>query len=134
MCKPFSIKLIYLIERRSFDQMYKFSNKNDMVCEWRNFQNNLVAYLHMIIETLSHKFHPYSILTGQVTVEWLTYQVLKISAFVHRPYCFAAFQTNFINNSHKNTYYVCLENLSKLKIKVFFSQCQLGIAKKIKIS
>ena len=32
MCKPFSIKWIYLIERRSFDQNYKFSNKNDMVC------------------------------------------------------------------------------------------------------
>ena len=29
-----------LIERRSFDQKYKFSNKNDMVCAWRNFQKN----------------------------------------------------------------------------------------------
>ena len=31
---------------------------------WRNFQKNLVAYLHMINETLSHKFYPYSILIG----------------------------------------------------------------------
>ena len=28
-CKPFSIKYIYLIERMSFDQKFKFSNKND---------------------------------------------------------------------------------------------------------
>ena len=35
MRQPFSIKWIYLIERRSFDQTYKFSNKNDIVCEWR---------------------------------------------------------------------------------------------------
>ena len=27
-------------------------------------KKNLVSYLHMIDETLSHKFHPYSILTG----------------------------------------------------------------------
>ena len=38
MRKPFPIKWIYLIERRSFDQKYKFSNKNDMVCAWKNFQ------------------------------------------------------------------------------------------------
>jgi hypothetical protein len=40
--KPLSIKWIYLIERRSFDQKYKFSNKNDMVCAWRNFQNKFL--------------------------------------------------------------------------------------------
>ena len=35
MRKPFSIfKWIYLIERRSFDQKYKFSNKNDMAWAW----------------------------------------------------------------------------------------------------
>ena len=39
MRKPFSIKWIYLIERRSFDQKYKFSNKNDMVCAWRDFNS-----------------------------------------------------------------------------------------------
>ena len=38
MRKPFSIIWIYLIERRSFDQFW-FSNKNYMVCEWKNFQN-----------------------------------------------------------------------------------------------
>ena len=44
----------------NFDQKYKFSNKNDMVSTWRNFQKkNLVAYLHMTNpnETLSHNFH-----------------------------------------------------------------------------
>ena len=34
----FSIKWIYLIEKRSFDQNYIFSNKNDMVCAMRNFR------------------------------------------------------------------------------------------------
>ena len=34
----FSIKWIYLIESRNFDQKYKFSNRNDMVSAWRNFQ------------------------------------------------------------------------------------------------
>ena len=37
---PFSIKWIYLIERRNFDQKCKFSNKNDMVRAWRNFQKH----------------------------------------------------------------------------------------------
>ena len=41
MRKPFSIKWIYLIERRSFDQKYKFSNKNEMVCAWKNFQKKI---------------------------------------------------------------------------------------------
>ena len=40
MCKPFSIKWIYLKKRRNFDQKYKFCNKNDMVCARRNFQKN----------------------------------------------------------------------------------------------
>ena len=35
--QAFSIKWIYLIESRSFDQKYKFSNKNDIVC---TFQKN----------------------------------------------------------------------------------------------
>ena len=38
MRKPFSIKRFFLIESRSFNQKYKFSNKNDTVCTWRNFQ------------------------------------------------------------------------------------------------
>ena len=64
---------------RNFDQKYKFSNKNDMVCAWRNFQKkNLVAYLHMINETLSHKFHPYLFNFDRISDgQWLTYQVLK---------------------------------------------------------
>ena len=40
MRKPFSIKWIHLIERRCFDQKYKFSIKNDIVCAWRNFQKS----------------------------------------------------------------------------------------------
>ena len=61
LCKPFSIKWVYL-----------------MLCAWRNFQKTLVAYLHMINETLSHKFHPHSILNGQVTVKWLMCLMLKV--------------------------------------------------------
>ena len=60
----FSIKWIYLIERRSFHQKYKFSNKNDMVRAWRNFKNMFCRPLFTIIfrpEML--KFQSYSILT-----------------------------------------------------------------------
>jgi len=39
--QPFSIKWIYLIERRRFNQKYKFKNKYDMVCAWSNFQKNV---------------------------------------------------------------------------------------------
>ena len=39
MRKTFSTKWIYLIERRSFDQKYKFSDKNDIVCAWRDFNS-----------------------------------------------------------------------------------------------
>ena len=74
-------------------------------------------------------------------------KAFKIGAFVHvhtRPYCFTAFQTNFINNSHKNTMYAwkTCQN-QKLKsvhnqntilawqnFQEFFSRRQLGIAKK----
>ena len=41
--QPFSITIIYLIERRSFDQKYKFGIKNDMVSAWRNLKNILVS-------------------------------------------------------------------------------------------
>ena len=40
-------------------------------------KKNLVAYLHMINETLSHKFHPYSILTGDTMAEFVIYCVLS---------------------------------------------------------
>ena len=49
MRKPFSIKWIYFIDKTSFDQKYKFSNKNDMVCAWRNFKNIFPRPLFTII-------------------------------------------------------------------------------------
>ena len=76
---PFSIKWIYLIERRSFGQNYKFCNKNDMVSAWRNFRNIFPRPLFIIIfspEML--KFHPYSILTGDTRVEFVIYCVLSL--------------------------------------------------------
>ena len=75
---PFSIKWIYLIERRNFDQKYKFSNKNDMVSAWRNFKNIFSRPLFTIIfrpEML--KFHPYSILTGDTMVGFVIFCVLR---------------------------------------------------------
>ena len=77
MRKPFSIRIFFLIDRRSFDQKYKFSNKNDMVSAWRNFKNNFSRPLFTIIfrpEML--KFHPYSILTGDTRVEFVIFCVL----------------------------------------------------------
>ena len=77
MRSPFSIKWIYLIERRSFDQKYKFSNKNDMASAWRNFKNIFPRPFFIIIfrpEML--EFHPYSILTGDTRVEFVIYCVL----------------------------------------------------------
>ena len=50
----FMQEMIYLIERRNFDQKYKFSNKN--VNAWSNFQKK---YCGMRINTLSHNFHSY---------------------------------------------------------------------------
>ena len=77
MHSPFSIKLIYLIERRIFGQKYKFSNKNDMVSAWRNFKNIFSRPLFTVIfrpEML--KFHPYSILIGDTMVEFVIFCVL----------------------------------------------------------
>ena len=79
MCSPFSIKLIYLIERRSFAQKYKFSNKNDTVSALRNFKNIFSRPLFAIIfrpEML--KFHTYSILTGETMVGFVIYCVLML--------------------------------------------------------
>ena len=78
MRSPFSIKWIYLIERRSFGQKYKFSNKNDMVSTWRNFKNIFSRPLFTITfrpEML--KFHPYSILTGDSMVGFVIFCVLR---------------------------------------------------------
>ena len=88
MRSPFSIKWIYLIEKRSFGQKHKFSNKNDMVIAWRNFENIFRRPLFIIIfrpEIL--KFHPYSILTGDTRVEFVIFCVLRdfISQIFHPP-------------------------------------------------
>ena len=80
MRSPFSIKLIYLIERRSFGQKYIFSNKNDMLSAWRNFKNIFSRPLFTIINTIKPeilKFHPYSILTGDTMVVFVIFCVLK---------------------------------------------------------
>ena len=78
MCLPFSIKWIYLIERRNFDQKYKFSNKNDMVSAWRNFKNIFSRPLFTIIFRPDMlKFRPYSILTGDTMVGFVIFCVLK---------------------------------------------------------
>ena len=66
------------LEKRSFYQKYKFSNKNDMVCAWRNFKNIFSKPLFTIIfrpNILS--FVTYSILTGRTKVEFVIYWVLK---------------------------------------------------------
>ena len=65
MRKPFLSNYSYFIERRIFAQNYKFSNKNDLLCAWRDFKKNV----DMINETLSHKVHQYSILIGETMVE-----------------------------------------------------------------
>jgi hypothetical protein len=52
------------------------------VSAWRNFKNIFPRPLFIIIfrpEML--KFHPYSILTGDTTVEFVIYSVLKNRAF-----------------------------------------------------
>ena len=67
-------------EKRSFDQKYKFSKKNDMVCAWRNFKNIFPRPLFTII--LKPKilfFVTYSILTGNTKVEFVIYWVLNRS-------------------------------------------------------
>jgi hypothetical protein len=58
---PFLDSFIYFIKRRIFAQNDKFSNKNDLVSEWRDFNKKIEVYVqvHMIKDTLSHKFHPY---------------------------------------------------------------------------
>ena len=56
---------------------YKFSNKNDMVSTWRNFKNIFPRPLFIInFRPEMLKFHPYSILTGDIRVEFVIYNVL----------------------------------------------------------
>ena len=68
-------QFFYLIERKIFVQNYKFSNKNNLPCAWRDFEKK--SLWCMINETLCHTFHSYSILTGQTMVESESYCVLK---------------------------------------------------------
>ena len=90
MFSPFSIKWIYLIERRIFGQKYKFSNKNAMVSTWRYFKKKNSRPLFTIFfrpEML--KFHPYSILTGQTMVGFVIYCMLSLGRFLPRKlWCF----------------------------------------------
>jgi hypothetical protein len=63
---------------RRFDQKYKFSNKNDMVCAWRNFKNIFSRPLFTIIFRPKILFFiTYSILIGQTKVEFVIYWVLN---------------------------------------------------------
>ena len=58
--KAFLDPLIYFIKVKNFAQNDKFSNKNDMYPLVKEFQKkNAIT----ISETLSQKFHPYSILS-----------------------------------------------------------------------
>ena len=80
MRSPFSIKWIYLIERRSFGQKYKFSDKNDMVSAYRNFKNIFSSPLFTInFRPEMLKFHSYSILTGDTMVGFVIFCVLNLS-------------------------------------------------------
>ena len=65
----FLINGIYYIEKHS----YKVSNKNDIFAHGGISIKLFVVYLHIIIECLSYKFHPYSILTGHTKVESVAY-------------------------------------------------------------
>ena len=62
---------IFLVHRKvGFCQNCKFSNKNDIFSAWRDFNIFFVMYVHVINETLSHKLHPYSILSTY----WMKYE------------------------------------------------------------
>ena len=50
------VKYYYLIKKRSFDQKYKFSNKNDLVFAWRNFQKKSVLFKHISYEMILQFF------------------------------------------------------------------------------
>ena len=61
---PFSENLFYFIVKWTLAQNYKFSNKNDLLCTWRDFKKIFMVDVDMVNETLSQKFHSYSILAG----------------------------------------------------------------------
>ena len=90
MGKPFPIKRIYLIERRSFDQKYKFSNKKDMVWNFKNIFSR--PHFTIIFRREMLKFHPYSIWPGK---QWSDcqlqpYTLIKneLNQIVKRQECF----------------------------------------------
>ena len=64
--KPFS----YFIKGPMLAQNYKFSNKNGLLPSWIDFKRIFVVFVHMIKETLSQNFHPYSIFIRLLTYEW----------------------------------------------------------------
>ena len=68
-----------MVKRRIFAQNYKSSNKNDLICALRDSKKSLWC---MINETLSHKFYPYSVLTGLIMVESEGYCVLSKKSMV----------------------------------------------------
>ena len=71
------LKFLHAQKKRRFDQKYKFSNKNDMVCAWRNFKNIFPRPLFTIIFRPKILFFvTYLILTGQTKVEFVIYWVL----------------------------------------------------------
>ena len=41
--------LFHLIYGRIFALNYKFSNKNDLVCAWRDYKKILVVYIFMML-------------------------------------------------------------------------------------
>ena len=55
---------ILLHKKEVFVQHYKFSNKNYIFSACRVLKKIFVWYADTINETLSQKFHPYSILAG----------------------------------------------------------------------
>ena len=96
----------------SFDQKYKFSNKDNMVSAWRNFKNILPRPLFIIIfwpEML--KFHPYSILTGDTRVEFVIYRVLGLYQFLS--YIAESFELPL----RTEEVYFCSEKLKKVSSK-----------------
>jgi hypothetical protein len=44
--KPFSSNSFYCIERRPFLQNHKFSNKNYLLCAWRDFKKEILWYMY----------------------------------------------------------------------------------------
>ena len=65
-------KIFFTLYRGIFASNCKFSNKNDLLCAWRDFNKTFCGICN-INECLRYKFHPYSILTGHIKVELLAY-------------------------------------------------------------